>query len=73
MKNLYETIIKNGKMVFKITDGPFKDVEYVYESLDLNGDLKYKIRAKKNIITPQNTFLFENTIRKIIRDKLNKI
>lgn len=73
MQKLYETTVKNDKMVFKITDGPFKDVEYVYESLDLNGDLKYKIRTKKNLITPQNTFLFENTIRKIIRDKLSKL
>ena len=73
LKPLYETHPVNGKLVFKITEGPFSGVEYVYESLSLIGELKYKIRSKKNLVTDSNRLLFESEIRSIIKDKLSKI
>lgn len=69
---LYETYVKSDKTVFRITSGQFEGVEYIYESLGLNGDIKYKLKLKKNAVTPQNQALFENTIRYIIKDKLSK-
>ena len=72
MKN-YETYAKNGKLVFKITEGDFAGVEYVYESLNLDGRIGYKVRTKKSTINDSNKILFESTIRGIIKDKLNKI
>lgn len=73
MKKIYETTNKNGTLVFKITDGQFKDVEYVYESLMLNGEIKYKLKAKKALVNDRNKLLFESTIKDIIKDKLNNI
>ena len=71
--NKYETYAKNGKLIFRILEGSFKDVEYVYESLDINGKLKYKIKNKKSTITDTNRLLFESTIRSIIKDKLSRL
>lgn len=72
-KPIYETYAKNGKLVFKITEGEFAGVEYVYESAKLNGEISYKIKNGKSTISKNNKILFENTIRKIIADKLKKI
>lgn len=73
LKPLYETHVSGGNLVFKILDGQFKDVEYTYESLSLNGELKYKLRTKKKLIDDSNRLLFESEIRSIIKDKLSKI
>lgn len=70
---LYETHVVGGNLVFKITQGQFAGVEYVYESLSLNGDLKYKLRGKKKQVNDENRLLFESEIRSVLRDKLSKI
>ena len=72
-KKLYETSVDHGKLVFKITQGSFAGVSYVYESLSLNGNLKYKLKANKNAINESNKILFEQEIRSILRDKLSKL
>lgn len=72
-KPIYETYAKDGKLVFKITEGEFTGVEYVYEAAKLNGEISYKIKNGKSTISKNNKILFENTIRKIIADKLKKI
>ena len=72
-KKLYKTSVDHGKLVFKITQGSFAGVSYVYESLSLNGNLKYKLKANKNAINESNKILFEQEIRSILRDKLSKI
>jgi hypothetical protein len=73
LKPLYETHVAGGNLVFKITAGPFAGVEYTYESLSLNGELKYKLRSKKKQVDDSNRILFESEIRRIIKDKLSKI
>lgn len=73
MKPIYETTADHGKLVFKITGGQFDGVSYVYESLSLDGVLKYKLKAKKNQVNENNKFLFEQEIRNILKDKLNSI
>ena len=74
MKNKnYTTTNKNGTLVFKITNGQFKDVEYVYESMMLKGEIKYKLKTKKALVNDKNKLLFESTIRDIIKDKLSNI
>lgn len=72
MKN-YTTINENGTLVFKIDEGEFKDVKYIYNSLSLNGELKYRIKSKKTVINEDNKLLFEQEIRNILKDKLSKI
>lgn len=69
----YDTVVKDGKMLFVINEGSFTGVKYFYKSLSLEGDLKYKIVENKNLVNDENKFLFENTIRHIIKDKLSKI
>ena len=44
-KKLYETFVDHGKLIFRITEGQFKDVEYTYNSLKLDGELKYKVKS----------------------------
>ena len=70
MKPIYETTADHGKLVFKITGGQFDGVSYVYESLSLDGVLKYKLKTKKNQVNESNKLLFEQEIRNILRDKL---
>lgn len=72
-KKNYTTTNKNGTLVFKIINGQFKDVEYVYESMMLNGEIKYKLKTKKALVNDKNKLLFESTIRDIIKDKLSNI
>ena len=73
LKPLYETHAVGGNLVFKITSGQFSGTEYVYESLSLDGNLKYKLRGRKKSIDDSNRLLFESEIRSILRDKLSKI
>lgn len=73
LKPIYETFVDHGKLVFRITGGQFKDVTYAYESLTLDGGLKYKLKSKKSTINESNKILFEQEIRNILRDKLSKI
>lgn len=73
MKPIYETNVDHGKLVFKITQGQFTGVSYVYESLSLNGNLQYKLKANKSTINDTNRILFEQEIRGILKDKLNHL
>ena len=73
VKKIYETFADRGKLVFRITEGQFKDVEYTYNSLKLNGELKYKVKSHKSIVNESNKVLFEQEIRNILRDKLSVI
>ena len=70
VKKIYETFADRGKLVFKITEGTFQGVTYTYESMMLNGDLKYKLKTNKSAINDSNKILFEQEIRNILRDKL---
>ena len=73
LKKIYETHVDRGKLVFKITEGQFNGVEYTYDSMMLNGDLKYKLKTKKTLVTEDNKILFEQEIRNILHDKLNQL
>lgn len=72
-KKIYETFVDRGKLYFRILEGQFKDVEFSYKSLMLDGKLDYRIKSHKSIITENNKILFENEIRNILRDKLSKL
>lgn len=72
-KKIYETTVDRGKLVFKITEGQFSGVSYTYDTMMLNGDLKYKLKSNKSIINESNKMLFESEIRNILRDKLSKL
>ncbi len=69
----YKTRAEHGKLVFQICEGAFKGVEYTYDSLLMDGSLKYKLKAKKNLVNEENRLLFEHEIRSIINDKLSKL
>ena len=70
LKKIYETHVDHGKLVFKITEGSFAGVSYTYDSMMLNGELKYKLKSNKSAINESNKILFEQEIRNILRDKL---
>ena len=72
-KKIYETFADRGKLVFKITEGTFEGVTYTYDSMMINGDLKYKLKANKAVVNESNKLLFEQEIRTILRDKLASI
>lgn len=69
----YKNTVKNGKLLFEITSGQFKGVEYLYEKLSLNGNLSYKILSGKKRIDDTNKILFESEIRDILKEKLSKL
>lgn len=69
-KKIYETFADRGKLVFKITEGSFAGVSYTYDSMMLNGELKYKLKSNKSAINESNKILFEQEIQNILRDKL---
>lgn len=66
----YVTFVDHGKLYFRILEGAFKDVEFSYKSMLLNGKLDYQIKSHKSSINESNKILFENEIRGILRDKL---
>ena len=72
-KKIYETFVDHGKLVFKITEGQFSGVSYTYDTMLLNGEVKYKLKSNKSIINEDNRMLFESEIRGILRDKLTKL
>lgn len=61
----YITESYNNKLSFEISEGQFKGVKFIFESLTSNG-LKYKIISGKNLVKDSNKFLFENEIKQIL-------
>lgn len=68
----FSTFVNKDKLYFVIEEGPFRGVEYKYESLTEAEGLKYKVTGHRSLISDKNKYLFEREIKDILKQKLGK-